>query len=138
MAFEKPLLIQTFTAASDITASTARYTFVKLNSDEKVVPCTAVADFPIGVLQNLPSQGQLAEVMMLGITKVRVGGTDISGVSAAYLGIDTAGRASILTPGTGASTTALVLGRILAVDATDNDGAVVTAAVNCINLNRAL
>lgn len=138
MAFEKPLLVHSLTAASALTASSAQYTFVKQLSNGQVVACAAVTDMPIGVLQNSPDANEQAEVMLVGITKVRVGGTDISGVSAAFLGIDSAGRAAILVPGTGASTTSYVLGRILHVEGSDNDGALVTAAVNCINITRCL
>ena len=142
MAFGKNLLIQTFTAASDMTNATLQFSFVKFAaSAETVLPCTAVADLPIGVLQNLPSQGQLAEVAILGITKLRVGTTDIAVVSttSGLVGVSTAGRANVIgAPGVGAETTQYVLGRVISVDATDNDGALVTAAINCINLNRSL
>lgn len=142
MAFEKPLLIQTFTAASDMNASTQQFTLVKFaDSTGNVVPCTAVADLPIGVLQNLPRQGELAEVCLLGITKIRVDATDVTDVSATsgLIGVSASARATILgAPGVGAQTTAYCLGRVINVDAADNDGALITAAINCINLGRHL
>lgn len=142
MAFAKALLIQSFTAASDMTAASCQYTFVKFAaSAETVLPCTAVADIPIGVLQNTPAQGKQAEVAIFGITKLRVGTTDIALVSttSGTVGVDTTARAAILgAPGVGAQTTSYVLGRIISVDATDNDGGLITAAINCINLTRCL
>lgn len=142
MAFEKPVLIQTFTAASAMTSASLQYSFVKFaGSSENVIPCAAVTDLPIGVLQNLPGQGQLAEVLMLGVTKLRVGATDIGLVSttSGVLGVDATGRGAILgAPGVGAITTQYVLGRVIQVDATDDDGALCTAAINCITMTRAL
>jgi hypothetical protein len=140
VASEKNLFIQSFTAASDLTAATAQYAFVKQVTNGNVIACAAATDIPIGVLQNLPSQGQLAEVALFGISKVRVGGTDITSVTNPLVTIDAAGRAVLLTPGTGASTASYCLGRILTVplEGTDNDGALVTCAINCINLGRSL
>ena len=141
MAFEKPLVIQSFTAASDMSAASQQFIFVKQvqpssGVDMQCCPCTSTADFAIGVLQNNPERGEQARVLMLGISKVRVSSTDIAAVTAAFLGVDATARAVVLTPGT--STVSYVLGRVLHYDATDNDAALVTAAVNCINLNRAL
>ncbi len=142
-SFEKNLVIQTFTAASDMTAASLQFTFVKFAAGvETVLPCTAVADPAIGVLQNLPSQGQLAEVALFGITKLRVDSTDIASCSATsgLIGVSASGRAVVLgTPGVGAITTQYALGRVIGLGgATDNDGALVTAAINCINLTRAV
>lgn len=145
MAFEKPLVIQSFTAASDMTSASQQYCFVKLTGTaETVVPCAATADLAIGVLQNLPKQGQQAEVAVLGITKVRVGGTDITNVSgtSGLLSIDTAGRA-IAAPFAAASSGLWIVGRALTASAVadgsgDNDGALLTAFINLINPVRSL
>jgi hypothetical protein len=131
MAFEKPLVIHSFTAASDMIAATLQYTLVKLLSGETVVTCASATEVPIGVLQNLPKQGQQAEVMVLGITKIRVGTTDIAGASNAFVAVDTNGRAVLASGSAGSQT--YILGRVIQVDATDNDGALVTAIINCIN-----
>lgn len=142
MAFTKNLLCQSFTAASDMNASTLQFCLVKFaDSTGNVVPCTAVADLPIGVLQNLPLQGQAAEIAIFGITKIRVDATDITDVSATsgLIGVSTSARAAILgAPGVGAQTTSYCIGRVIHVDASDNDGALATAAINCINLGRHL
>lgn len=142
MAFEKPLLIHSFTAASDMTAASQQFCLVKFAAaSDTVLPCTAVADLPIGVLQNLPRQGEQAEVMVLGVTKIRVDATDITDVSATsgLLGVSASARATVLgAPGVGAQTTQYLIGRVINVDATDNDGALATALINCINLGRHL
>lgn len=142
MAFEVPVLIRSFTAASAMTAASLQYTFVKFaSSSENVIACAAATDLPIGVLQNLPAQGEQAEVMLLGITKLRVGATDIGLVSttSGVLGCDSTGRAACLgAPGVGALTTQYVLGRAIQIDASDDDGALLTAAINCINLVRSV
>lgn len=144
MAWEIPVLTKSFTAASDISAASQRFCFVKFaDSSGNVVVCSAVADIPIGVLQNLPLRGELAEVAVLGVTKIRVDTTDITDVSATsgLIGCSASGRAAILgAPGIGAQTTQYLLGRVMQVPSaeTDNDGALVTACINCINPGRHL
>jgi hypothetical protein len=132
MAFEVPVLIHSFTAASDMSAVTAQYTLVRQAPNGHVHPCTAVTDIPIGVLQNTPERGKLAEVMLLGISKVRVGATDIS-TAGFLLGVDATSRAAAIVAGT--ATTTFVVGRVLA-DSGDNDGSLLTAAINCLSLAR--
>lgn len=128
MAFEKLLQVQSFTCASDMSAASQQYIFVKLGSTG-VHPCTAATDVPVGVLQNSPERGQLAEVCMIGVSKLRAGATDLS--LAELVGVDTASRAVALSVGTTA-TSAYILGRVINVDAADNDGGLVTAAINCL------
>jgi hypothetical protein len=135
MAFEKPVQILSFTAASDMSAASMQFCLVNLSATGAHLS-TAVADRPIGVLQNSPARGELAEVMVLCVSKLRVGGTDIA--LDAAVGPDTTGRAAALTVGSGASTTAYICGRVIDIGAADNDAALVTALINCANLNRAL
>jgi hypothetical protein len=122
----------TFTAASDMSAASQQYIFVKLDASGNVHPCTAATDKPIGVLQNRPALSELAEVCVFGQTPLRVGGTDVA--LDALLGVDSTSRAATLTPGT--STTAFVCARALKIDS-DNDGALITATVNCLAPGRA-
>jgi hypothetical protein len=128
MAFEKPILIHGIKAASDMSAASQQYCIVKLDSSGNALPCTGATDVPVGVLQNLPQINETAEVLMLGISKIRVAGTDIA--VGALVGVDATGRAVALTAGT--STTAYTIGRILKIDNADNDAALVTALVNCL------
>lgn len=131
MAFEKALVIHSFTAASAMTAATQTYILVKLLTDEKVCPVTASTDRPIGVLQNSPDVGEQAQVAMLGISKVRVGSTDISSVTDAFIAADATARAAVAASGASAT---YVVGRVISMEGTDNDGALVTAAINTITL----
>lgn len=114
-----------------------QYCFVKLATSGEVHLCTAVTDEPVGVLQNLPSRGQQAEVMVIGVSKVRAGATDLA--VAAKIGVDATSRAAALTLGTGASTTTFCVGRVIQIDAADNDASTgVSAFINCMSPLRAL
>lgn len=126
MAFEKNRLIQGFTASSDMSAASMQYCFVVLNSSGGVNLVAATTSAPIGVLQNTPSRGQTAEVCLHGVSKVRAEADTAIGD---LIGSSLNGRAIILTSGT--SVAYPVTGRVLEIGATDNDGALVTAYVNC-------
>ena len=79
MAFEKDLVLISLTAASDMNAATMQYCFVKAGSVKgECHLCTAANDVPIGVLQNLPARGEVAEVAITGMSKLRAGGTDLT------------------------------------------------------------
>lgn len=118
---------KTFTAGADLSAK--QYHFVKLSSGN-VVACSAVTDIPVGVLQNAPTSGKAAEVVLLGGTKIVSSGNLSAGVQ---IGTSTAGRAAALTPGT--DTTKYVAGTL--ITAAGADGVVGSAVVNCINPHRA-
>lgn len=124
-------ICMTFSAASDMSAASQQYIFVKLGASG-VLPCAAATDKPIGVLQNRPAVNEMALVCVFGETPVRAGGTDLA--LEAVLGTDSTARAAALTPGT--STTAFSVGRAIKIDST-NAGGLVTALVNCLNLARA-
>lgn len=126
MAFEKNLLIQGFTASSLMSAASMQYCFVELNSAGGVNLVNATTDAPIGVLQNTPAINQTAEVCLHGISKVRAAADTAIGD---LIGADANGRAVILVSGT--SVAYPVVGRVIAIDGTDNDGALVTAYINC-------
>lgn len=58
--------------------SSAQFHWVKLASTAgEVVACNATTDHAIGILQNDPTDGQAAEVRVLGVSKL-VGGGSIS------------------------------------------------------------
>jgi hypothetical protein len=113
-----------FKAGEDL--SSAQFKFVKLDSSGEVVACTAVTDIPIGVLQNTPTDGQIAQVAVSGGTKVKAGGTaapnDLINVSASATAVK-------LTAGSTGSTS-YVVGRFLADAAA---GATVSAVIDCAN-----
>lgn len=126
MAIQKHLLAQGFTASSDMSAASMQFCFVELNAAGGVNLCDATTDAPIGVLQNTPTRGQTAEVCLAGISKVRVAGVDVAVGN--LIGVDATGRAIALTSGT--STGFFIAGRIVSVDAADNDGALVSALIS--------
>lgn len=127
----KHLLNQSFTAASAMSAASAQFCFVKLVATG-VCPVDANTDVPIGVLQNSPGLGENAIVALSGQTKLRVNATDIA--AGARVGSDSTGRAIALVAGT--STGFYSAGMVLFVDAADNDGALVSAVVDCTNPSR--
>ena len=118
----------TLVAAADL--STKQYTFVKLDSSGTVVAAAAATDIPIGVLQNAPTAGQEAEVLVVGGTKVVAGAAIGEG---ALVGTSATGKAVALVAGT--DTTKYVVGTLLTESAAD--GNVVTAVINCANPGRA-
>ena len=118
----------TLVAAADLSA--LQYTFVKLNSSGQVAAAAAATDIPIGVLQNAPTSGQEAEVLVVGGTKIVAGAAIGEG---ALVGTSATGRAVALVAGT--DTTKYVVGTLLTESAAD--GNIVTAVINCANPGRA-
>ncbi len=118
----------TLVAAADLSA--LQYTFVKLNSSGQVAAAAAATDIPIGVLQNAPTSGQEAEVLVVGGTKIVAGAAIGEG---ALVGTGATGKAVALVAGT--DTTKYVVGTLLTESAAD--GNIVTAVINCANPGRA-
>lgn len=118
----------TLIAGADLSA--AQFRFVEIGTGGLVTRANAVTDKPIGVLQNSPAEGEEAEVLVVGGTKL---------VSSAALAVGTAvttdneGRGAVLTIGT--DTTKYNLGTtIFASGAT---GEIATVLINCANPSRA-
>jgi hypothetical protein len=118
----------TLVAGADLSA--LQYTFVKLDSNGAAVAAAAATDIPIGVLQNAPTSGQEAEVLIVGGTKIVAGAALSDG---ALIGTSSTGKAVALVAGT--DTTKYVVGTILTESAAD--GNIVTAVINCANPGRA-
>ena len=118
----------TLVAGADL--STKQYTFVKLDSSGQAVAAAAATDIPVGVLQNAPTSGQEAEVLIVGGTKIVAGAAIGEG---ALVGTGSTGKAVALVAGT--DTTKYVVGTLLTESAAD--GNIVTAVVNCANPGRA-
>lgn len=127
---DKFLVTHTFNCASDMSASSVQYSFVKLVATG-VALCTAETDVPAGVLQNSPALGEAAVVAISGITKLKVGASNVAVGN--RVGTSATARALALTAGT--STGFYVAGQVLDIDATANAGAIVTAAV-CSAISR--
>ena len=90
-------------AGSDFTNSGAvtepTYQIVKLNGSGQVVPSAASTDKHIGVIQNTPTSGDTADVLLInqmGTGKVQVGGAVNIGD---YLTADSSGHAVATTTG---------------------------------------
>lgn len=118
----------TLVAGADL--STKQYTFVKLDSSGQAVAAAAATDIPVGVLQNAPTAGQEAEVLIVGGTKIVAGAAIGEG---ALVGTSSTGKAVALVAGT--DTTKYVVGTLLTESGAD--GNIVTAVVNCANPGRA-
>lgn len=122
-------IVVTFEAAADLSGS--QYRFVKLDANGKVVAVAAITDIPVGVLQNTPTSGQAAEVVVLGGTKL-VATAAIA--LPALLGVDTVGKGKKIAAGTDG--TQYIVGQ--ADEAAGNANEVISALVNCINPARAV
>jgi hypothetical protein len=117
----------TLVAAADL--SSKQYTFVTIDSDGKAAAASGATDSPIGVLQNAPTAGQEAEVLIVGGTKIVTGaGLD----EGAKIGTGATGKAVVLAV---TDTTKYVVGTMLT--ATAADGNIGTAVINCANATRA-
>lgn len=73
MAKSVPVLTITKDAGEDL--SDFQFMAVTLESDDALDAHDAITDVPFGVLQNTPTSGQAAEVMVMGRTKVEFGET---------------------------------------------------------------
>ena len=79
MAWEQPGFKVTMIAHADLSA--AQYHFVQLVADNEVDLCVNLTDKVFGILQNAPTAlGQPAEVMLMGVSKLRVGAGGAIGV----------------------------------------------------------
>lgn len=58
-----------YIAAEDLSSS--QYKFVKLDTAGKVAACTARGEKSIGILQNKPKSGEVAQVRVAGVSKVQ-------------------------------------------------------------------
>ncbi len=128
MAFEFSNYSVKITRVAGADLSALQYTFVKLSTTDTVVTCTAATDIPIGVLQNAPTSGQEAEILVVGGTKLTAGATIAIGN---ILGTTSAGAASVLTT---SDTTKYVLGTAISGGASAE---IITAVINCANPTRA-
>jgi hypothetical protein len=118
----------TLEAAADLSAK--QFHFVKLDSNGKAALCAAVTDIPCGVLQNKPTAGQAATIVVMGETKISSDAAlnegDLIGTSA-----DAQADAKVA----GVDTTNYVVGQMKT--ATGGAGVIGTALVNCANPHRA-
>jgi len=69
MAIENPVLVMTFEAAEDLSAYQYRFVTQYGFTGKTVGLMNAATDIPVGILQNAPTIGQMAEVMVIGVSK---------------------------------------------------------------------
>lgn len=120
----------TLVAGEDLSAK--QYHFVKIdNGTGKAVAVNGATDRPFGVLQNNPTSGQEAEVLITGGTKITAGGTASAGQP---LFASASGNAVTLAFGTTGSA-AYVVGTFVAAGSAS---AITTAAIDCANAGRGL
>jgi hypothetical protein len=119
----------TLVAAADLSSN--QYNFVKLDSTGKAAAVTATTDRPIGILQNAPTLGQEAEVLVVGGSKLVAGGAITEG---AVIGTSAAGKGSALTIGGSSGTAFYILGTSLEEVSAANS--VTTVVVNCASAAR--
>jgi hypothetical protein len=128
MAIEQGQYCITLTAGADLSGS--QYKFVELGAALTCTVCNGATDIPIGVLQNKPTSGMPAEVMVIGMTKVQ-GDAGLS--VGALIGTSADGQADAKTVGT--DTTEYVVGRVL--EGTSNAAELATVLINCAAPHRA-
>ena len=120
----------TLVAGADL--STKQYHFVKIdNGTGYAVVVSDATDRPVGVLQNNPTSGQEAEVLITGGTKIVGGGTASAGQP---LFASASGNAVTLAFGTTGSAAYAVGTFITSATAS----AIATAVIDCANAGRGL
>ena len=120
----------TFTRVAGADLSSSQYYYVKLSTTDTVIACAAATDIPIGILQNAPTSGQEATIMVTGISKVSA---DAALAINQLIGTAADGQADAKTVGT--DTTEYVVGNVLVAAGAAGEYATVT--VNCLNPHRA-
>lgn len=117
----------TLVAAADLSA--LQYHFVKLDNNGLAAAVAAITDVPIGVLQNAPTAGQEAEVLVAGGTKLKA--SEVITLPA-FLSVSANGRGDKIAT---SDTTQYVVGQALTAAGTADE--IITAVVNCSNPTRA-
>lgn len=104
------------------TLATKQFYFVKLGSTGFVI-CDANTDKPTGALQNNPAAAGVAEVTLVGLTKLVAGGTIAVGDK---IGTDSAGKGVAYVHGT--DTTKYCVGEAVSAASA---GEIFTAFIDC-------
>ena len=134
MAYENTMgsVVQTFEAAADLSAK--QYYLVKLDANGKVVVCAATSDVPVGVLQNKPTSGQAAEVLVCGVSKVS---SDAAIDEGKLLKTSADGQVAAVTPDLaidegGSDTLTGIFAIGVAYTASGGAGEIITAGINTL------
>jgi hypothetical protein len=127
-AYEGKQLRTTGLICGAASLATKQFHFVKLHTDGTVILPTAIADRPIGVLQNAPTVGQECEICVVGQTKVTSNEALAAGDS---IGTHSDGQAA---PYAVANTTVQIVGQVQAGSGAADGYAV--AFVDCAGSRR--
>lgn len=122
MATEVPGYSVSVPAGADL--STSQYKFVKLNTSGQAIAIAAITDTPLGILQNKPLSGEMATVLVYGISKAQA---DVALTAADPVATSIDGQAS----NTGAS--ARRVGQVIKGAAAA--GNLATVLIDCANLS---
>lgn len=122
MAYEIPDLVVSFKAGGDL--SSKQYYFVKMNADNEVVVCSGATDIPVGVVQNDPTSGQEAEVMVQGVSKVS---SDAALTAGTLIGTSGDGQADAKTAGSDG--TEYIAGQV--IEGSSGADVLATAIIDC-------
>ena len=114
MASQSSNMMASFVAGADLSAK--QYYMIKLSADDTVVICAAATDVPVGILQNEPASGEVAEVLIGGKGKCVASAAIAAG---ALIGTDASGKADAKVPGT--DTTNYIVGQVTKASAADGD-----------------
>jgi len=128
MASQVPVLTISATAGADLSAK--QFYLVKMSADDTVILCAAATDVPVGVLQNKPASGQIAEILTFGKSKIVSSASIAAGK---LIGTSSAGKADAKIPGT--DTTEYVVGHV--TKAASADGVLLEALINTASPARA-
>lgn len=95
MAIERSILTLAMTAGEDLSSYQFRAVTQYGSDNNTVVLMNAATDIPLGILQNAPKSGEVAEVMVLGISKMVANDAIAVGtfVKAEYVGVADNGKA---------------------------------------------
>lgn len=129
MAYEISAYAVKVTLVAGADLSSSQYKFVKLNSSGEAVAIAAATDLPIGVLQNAPTSGQEAEVLVVGGSKLVLGGTV---AAAGVVSPNATGAGVAIVHGT--DTTKFAVGQAITGGAS---GEIITAVITCGSAGRA-
>lgn len=125
MAWEQPCFKISCIAGEDMSAK--QFHFVKMSADNTAIGCAAVTDKPIGILQNNPILGDAADIMVIGVSKVRVGAAGALAFSDS-VATDADGHAEASAAG-GGEATHYAVGQCIEGGAANNIG---TAFICCV------
>lgn len=129
MAYEFGPDVQiTLVAGADL--SLQQYHFVKLNASGQAVAVAAATDKAIGILQNNPTLGGEALVVVVGGSKMVASAAMAVGDA---IGTSATGTGVTVVPGT--DITKFNFGQVLTAASAAND--IITAVINCASAGRA-